>query len=105
MCRQDNSGVILKVLVKPNASRNAILGCHDGHLKVAVQAVPEKGKANKALLKFLKKSFHQKGWTYEILTGHGSSKKEILLLGASLEEVERLIKPFIANGEDSHASS
>jgi len=47
--------LLLPVRVQPGASRAGVLGEHAGRLKVAVAAPPEKGKANKALLRQLAK--------------------------------------------------
>ena len=51
---KDNS---LKILVKTNAPKNEIIGWDDSRkaLKISVKAVPEKGKANKEIVKFLGK--------------------------------------------------
>jgi uncharacterized protein len=47
----------MSVIVKPNAKKNEVLG-YDEHKKavrIAVKAVPDKGKANTALMKFVSK--------------------------------------------------
>ncbi len=44
---------LLPVKAVPNASRSRIVGLWDGHLKVAVAAPPEKGKANQAIAELL----------------------------------------------------
>jgi len=46
-------GYLLLVHVVPGASRTEIAGLHGGRLKVRVAARPEKGAANRELLKFL----------------------------------------------------
>jgi hypothetical protein len=43
----------LSVKVIPNASRTEVVGWLGEDLKIRLQAVPENGKANKALIKFL----------------------------------------------------
>ncbi len=55
-------GIVVTIRLTPKASRDRVIGLDklsDGTvvLKVAVTAVPEKGKANKALLKLLAKSW------------------------------------------------
>jgi len=47
---------LLPVKAVPNASRSRIVGLWDGHLKIAVAAPPEKGKANKAIVALLAKT-------------------------------------------------
>ena len=67
-------GQIIEVVVKANASQNEILSFNDGVLKVAIKAVPEKGKANAELLKFLRK---EAGRGFEIVSGFSSRKKRV----------------------------
>ena len=45
--------MLLKVKVIPNAARSEVVGRVDDTLKVKVQAVPESGRANKALCELL----------------------------------------------------
>lgn len=48
---------LLPVKAVPNASRSRIVGLWDGHLKIAVAAPPEKGKANNAIARLLAETF------------------------------------------------
>lgn len=69
----------LNVVVIPNASRNALV-CYDktkNFVKFSITAPPEKGKANKELLKFLKKKFKIKG---KIVKGSKSKEKVLEIL-------------------------
>ena len=61
--------------VTPNASRTELKE-EDGKLKLYLQAVPEKGKANAAVIKFFKKEFNIK----EIKSGERSRDKVIRVL-------------------------
>ncbi len=63
----------VKVCVKPNASRSEVIGYEDDCLVVRVAAPPREGKANKELLKILKKYFKAK--KVEIVSGHTSKVK------------------------------
>ena len=67
---------ILKVLVKPNASRTKVLGWDDSKqaLRIAVSAAPDKNKANTELLKFIKK---QTGRRCELKSGAKSREKKV----------------------------
>lgn len=62
--------------VTPNASRTELKE-EDGKLKLYLQAVPEKGKANAAVIKFFKKEFNIK---VEIKSGERSRDKVIRVL-------------------------
>ncbi len=68
---------LLSVLVKPNSSKTEIIGFDDNKklLRIAVSAVPDKGKANQELIKFLRKSTKRK---CEIVSGKKSREKNIL---------------------------
>ncbi|MEW6272655.1 MAG: DUF167 domain-containing protein [Thermodesulfobacteriota bacterium] len=46
-------GVRIKLRVVPGARRDAVLGPHGDALRVAVRAVPEKGRANEAVERLL----------------------------------------------------
>ena len=69
--------MFLKVQVKPNQPRTKILEEREGFLKIALRAKPEKGEANRELIKFLKK---EKGWSAEIISGKISKKKLVKVL-------------------------
>lgn len=67
---------IIQVRVKPKSEKNEVLSMDDGVLKVNVKAPPDKGKANKELIKLLSKHFKKK---VEIISGLKSRNKRILL--------------------------
>ncbi len=65
---------ILKVLIKPNSPKNSILGFDSSKkaLRISIKAVPEKGKANQELVKFVSKLLKKK---VEIIKGLKSRDK------------------------------
>ena len=65
----------VKVCVKPNASKSEVLGFEEDCLVVRVAAPPKEGKANKELLRLLKKYFKAK--RVEIVSGHTSKVKVV----------------------------
>jgi uncharacterized protein (TIGR00251 family) len=74
---QTAKSLTLKVKVTPSAPRSEVFDeLSDGTLKVRLQAVPEDGKANKALIKLLEKEFEAE---VEILSGEKNTKKIIRL--------------------------
>ncbi len=86
-------GVVFAVRVSPGAAKTRVLGEHDGALKVAVAAPPERGKANKALLDFLAKTLGIKKSQLQLLSGETSRLKKIAVENADAATVRsRLVE-------------
>jgi hypothetical protein len=73
-------GCRFAVKVVPGASRSRLVGSLGQALKVAVAAAPEKGAANKALLKLLAKHLDLRPAQIRILSGQTQARKQILIL-------------------------
>jgi uncharacterized protein (TIGR00251 family) len=84
-------GVRLPVLVEPGAGRDRVYGEHDGRLKLSVTAAPERGKANKAVCKFLAAELGVSKSQVRILSGHHSKLKEVLLERVPVDALEAII--------------
>ena len=84
-------GVVVPVMVSAGASRNRLFGEHDGRLKLAVTAAPEKGKANEAVCKFLAGRLGVSKSEVHILSGHNSRLKEVLIEHAAPGALEAII--------------
>ena len=80
-------GFLLEVFVSPNARRTEILGRHGDGLKIRVAAPPEHGKANTALLQFLKTLPGMVGTHCEIVSGHHHKRKLVRIVGSPPEVV------------------
>lgn len=94
-----SDGVSVAVIAKPGASANKILGVHDGRLRVAVTAAPEKGKANAAIEDVLAKAFGVARRQVSQVTGATSREKAFAVSGVTLESVvDALAKLCIATG-------
>ena len=78
----------LRLRVSPRARKNAITGLRGDVLKVSVTAVPERGKANDAVLALLADALDLPASSIELVSGAGSKDKlvEIDLPG---EEIAR----------------
>ena len=72
-------GLVLKVMVQPRAARNRIVGLHADALKISLTAPPVDGAANQACLKFVAKTLQLPRSSLEIVSGHTSRTKHILI--------------------------
>lgn len=88
MTERGGKVVRLSVQVVPNAPKNQIVGWHGEALKVKVAAVPEDGKANKELAKFLAKELGVAKGAVRLVAGAKSRKKVVELEGMTGEELE-----------------
>jgi uncharacterized protein (TIGR00251 family) len=77
--REHPEGIVFRVYVQPRSSKNKIVGAHGDALKIKVTAPPVAGTANKMCLKFLAKSLAVPPLRLEIITGHNSRTKQVLL--------------------------
>lgn len=94
---QKDQGIILPIRAQPGAKRNCMVGEHGGALKVAVQAPPEDGKANDAILDLLRKSFGISKQQIELVSGHTSRDKKFLLTGITLEQLQAKITTLLSD--------
>lgn len=75
----NDKGIVLNVLVRPNAAANKVEGLHDGLLKLRINAQPVEGAANQAVIKLLSKSLGVPKTTIEIISGHTNKQKRLQL--------------------------
>lgn len=89
-----NGQVILNVNVHPAAKHDGIIGYNDwnGELKIAVKAIAEGGKANKALIHVISKSFNLPKDGVEIISGLKSKNKKIKLSTTDLVSIKTTIE-------------
>lgn len=87
MLQETNQGIIIKVKVVPKSSQSRLIGWENEELKVGLAAVPEKGEANKELIRFFSKIFAIGKSKIEIIHGETSRHKTVRLKGISLKEV------------------
>jgi hypothetical protein len=94
--RPHERGTVLPIRAQPGARRNEVRGEQDGRLKVSVTQVPEKGKANKALIALLAKQLGVRKGQLTLIAGETSPQKEILVADVSpkalAERLQRLLR-------------
>ena len=79
-------GLEVQLRVTPDASRDSIGDVvadaqGNGALKLAVTAVPEKGKANTAVIKLLAKSWRLRKTDCQVIRGQTERYKTLFILG------------------------
>ena len=89
MCFHDHpEGLLIDVRVQPKSAQNAIVGEHDGALKIKLNAPPVEGKANKALVQFMAKWLRCPKSSLEIVSGQTSRSKRLLVRIAAGEDAK-----------------
>ena len=81
----------LRLRVSPGARTKSINRHGDGW-KVRVAAVPERGKANDALIEFLAQRLELPQESIELVSGHSSRDKIVELTGIERAEAERRLE-------------
>lgn len=89
-------GIVLNIFVQPKASKNQIAGCHGDAVKVKLTAPPVEGEANRQCLKFLAKALKRPKSALEIVSGHTSRHKRILIHADSDHDPEAIKKSVSA---------
>jgi uncharacterized protein (TIGR00251 family) len=85
----DAAGVTLRVRVTPRARREGVVGIHDGALRVAVRAPPERGKANQAVLDLLAAELGLPRAALAIASGAAARDKAVRITGIDAAELRR----------------
>jgi hypothetical protein len=89
--KETAEGVIITVKALPHSARAGVRGVDGGALKVAVNAPPEKGKANAAVLEVLAKFLAVPRSSLELLSGDSSRNKRVLVKGMTADAVRKLL--------------
>ena len=79
----------LKVKITPNAHKNQIIGWLNETLKIKIAAPPQKGKANKELIKFLAKEWNVSKTDIQIVRGFKSSIKILEINNLAKEVLDK----------------
>ena len=86
--QEADHGTIIEVYVKPN-SRQFQVKAEDNELMVFCKESPVKGRVNKELTKELSRLFKRR---VEIISGHRSKQKRILIRDVNAEEVRKILR-------------
>ncbi|HYG79231.1 MAG TPA: DUF167 domain-containing protein [Pyrinomonadaceae bacterium] len=89
-CSERDGALVFAVRVVPRASRSGVAGEHGGALRVRVAAPPVDGAANEELVRTLARALGVAPRDVEITSGHASKLKQVRVLNATRERLERL---------------
>ena len=89
-CSEQDGALCFAVRVVPRASRSAVIGEHDGSLRVRLAAPPVDGAANEELVRVLARALDVPARDVEITSGHTSKVKQIRARGAAREQLDSL---------------
>lgn len=92
--RAVDGGVEIPLLVVPGASRERVLGEHDGRVRVAVTAAPEAGKANRAVIRLVAGVLGVRRNALELTAGATSRRKRVTVSGLSEVAVRGILDTF-----------
>lgn len=90
-------GVLLPVKAQAGARQNAVLGEHNGMLRVAVTAAPEKGTANRAIIEVLADALHVAKSSIELAAGETSPQKRFLMVDVVEADLRIALDRLIGN--------
>ena len=86
---EKGGAVVLRVLVQPRASRNELAGIHGDCLKIRVTSPPVEDQANKKLCAFLSKLIGVGKKQVEVVGGHKTRVKKVMISNTSMDEVRK----------------
>jgi len=73
--------MLLKIKITPNSPKNEIIEHTKDYMRIRINAVPEKGRANEELIKFLSKHFDIPKSSIILKAGKNSPKKIVEIKG------------------------
>lgn len=82
----------LEVLVRPGASRDEVVGEHDGAVVIRLAAPPVEGRANKALRKLIARRAGVRSGAVEIVRGERSRRKLVRVGGIDAQRLRILLE-------------
>ncbi len=91
---QTPTGIVLNLYCQPGAKQTRIVGLHDGHLKISLQAIAADNKANEMLLSWLSKQLKVPQKQIQFLSGQSSRKKRLEIWGSiTPEQIMEILTP------------
>lgn len=92
-----DKGLLMRVKVVPGASRSRLVGLIGDHLKIAVTAAAEKGKANQALCIMIGQLLGVPQRDIVIVNGQSQTRKTLAITGISVGEASLKLTPLLTS--------
>ncbi len=86
------TGIELRVRATPRASRNTILGSHDGATRIALTASPVEGAANASLVAYLADLLDVPKRNVTLISGQSSRAKLVRIEGITIDKALALLQ-------------
>lgn len=87
-----DGNLLLEVFIQPQASKNQIIGEHNGSLKIKINAPPVDGAANQELVYFLAKLLKIPKRSIHIIRGETSRHKTLIIEDLNVEELKKRLE-------------
>ena len=84
---------MVSLKISPNAKKNEIIKDESG-IKIKITAQPVEGKANKALIEYLSKTFKVPKTSVEIVKGDTSKEKTVLFRTSDEDKISIISAAF-----------
>ena len=84
-------GVRLHLFIQPKASKNEVIGEHNGELKIKIKSPPVDGKANECVVEFMSQLFSCPKRDISIIRGEISRHKTVEILGIDAETAQKIL--------------
>ena len=92
--RENESGVTVMIAAQPGAKTTALVGLHDGALRVRIAAPALDGRGNAALCAWLAQTLHLTRRDVSIKRGEKSRRKQVALQ-RSAHEILAILGPLL----------
>jgi uncharacterized protein len=83
--------LLFSVKVVPRSSKTQVAGIYNGMLKIKLSAVPEKGKANEALIDFLSDKLNIPKAYVTIISGLTSKIKQVSVKNVTQQTIDAIV--------------
>jgi uncharacterized protein (TIGR00251 family) len=94
LLQEREDGVLISIKVTPKACHSKVCSWEGEHLKIRLAAIPEKGKANQALIRCLSMHLDIPKSQISILHGETSRIKHVLISNISMKDLRPKLSKY-----------